>query len=503
MNILQRSLVCLSLTYMASAGLARAQELPRSTPEEQGISSSAILAFVEAADQQIDTMNSLMIVRHGKVVAEGWWAPYDAQSPHMLYSLSKSFTSTAVGLAMAEGKLSLDDTVLSFFPDDAPAEPSNNLKAMRVRDLLRMATGHQAEPNLNTSDAAWTRTFLAQPVPFKPGTHFMYNTPATYMLSAIVQKVTGQTTLDYLRPRLFDPLGIKNPTWGTSPQGVSLGGYGLNIRTEDIARFGQLYLQKGEWQGKQLLPATWVQAATSLQVANGSNPKSDWDQGYGYQFWRSLNGAYRGDGAFGQYCLVLPEQDTVIAITSGCRDMQAVLNLVWEKLLPAMQTGPLPSADSAGETLKKTLAGLSVRVPAGALSSPWAEKASGKRYTLPANAQKLESVSLNFTSDGATVLLKRADGEEKLECGAGAWRKSRAVLANGRMPVAVDQPVAAAGAWTSENTYTVKFCPYETPFYRTYNFQFEGDKVTVSAESNVGFGPNKMPSLTGTLEPAK
>ena len=157
------------------------------------------------------------------------------------------------------------------------------------------------------------------------------------MLSAIVQKATGMTVLDYLRPRLFEPLGIEHPTWETSPQGISAGGFGLSIRTEDIARFGQLYLQKGNWQGKQLVPAAWVEAATARQTSNGSNPKSDWDQGYGYQFWRCRHGAYRGDGAFGQYCIVLPEQDAVIAITSGVKDMQAVLNLVWDKLLPAMK----------------------------------------------------------------------------------------------------------------------------------------------------------------------
>ena len=230
--------------------------------------------------------------------------------------------------------------MLKFFPEDAPAEPSNNLKAMRVSDLLRMSTGHQTEPP-RTPDQPWTKTFLAHPVPFKPGTHFLYNTSATYMLSAIVQKATGMTVLDYLRPRLFEPLGIEHPTWETSPQGISTGGYGLSIRTEDIARFGQLYLQKGKWQGKQLVPEAWVEAATARQTSNGSNPKSDWDQGYGYQFWRCRHGAYRGDGAFGQYCIVLPEQDAVIAITSGVKDMQAVLNLVWDKLLPAMKPSPL------------------------------------------------------------------------------------------------------------------------------------------------------------------
>jgi len=192
--------------------------LPRSTPEAQGISSAAVLAFVDEADQKIDHLHSFMLVRHGHVVAEGWWGPYDANTRHELYSLSKSFTSTAVGLAIADGKVSLDDPVLKFFPDDAPAEPSNNLKAMRVRDLLCMSTGHQIEPRLQAAKESWVKTFLAQPVPHKPGTHFLYNTAATYMQSAIVQKVTGQTVLDYLRPRLFEPLGIENPTWGTSPK---------------------------------------------------------------------------------------------------------------------------------------------------------------------------------------------------------------------------------------------------------------------------------------------
>ena len=194
------------------------------------------------------------------------------------------------------------DEVLKFFPDKAPEQPSKNLKEMRVRDLLCMSTGHEAEPKM-PPDGDWVKTFLAHPVPFKPGTHFRYNTPATFMQSAIVQKVTGQTVLEYLKPKLFDPLGIASPEWGANPQGITLGGYGLAARTEDIAKFGQLYLQKGQWQGKQLVPAAWVAQATARQTSNGSNPKSDWDQGYGYQFWRCRNGAFRGDGAKGQDAL--------------------------------------------------------------------------------------------------------------------------------------------------------------------------------------------------------
>ncbi|MEX2091277.1 MAG: serine hydrolase [Pirellulales bacterium] len=297
----------LALIVVCVTGLsAAAAELPRSTPEAEGISSATLLKFVDAADREIDTMNSFMLVRHGTVVAEGWWAPYAPEDRHMLYSLSKSFTSTAVGMAIAEGKLSLDDTVLSFFPDDAPAEPSEFLQAMRVRDLLTMSTGHHEADiqafSFTATDEPLTKKFLAMPVAHKPGTHFVYNTPATYMCSAIVQKVTGEKVLAYLQPRLFEPLGIGDPTWGESPDGVTLGGFGLSVRTEDIAKFGQLYLQKGRWQDRQLLSASWVEAATSREVSNGSNPASDWEQGYGYQFWRCRHGFFRGDGAFGQFC---------------------------------------------------------------------------------------------------------------------------------------------------------------------------------------------------------
>lgn len=360
---MKRSLLSWALALILLPGVtlfADDAALPRATPESQGVSSAGVRGFVDAADAKVNTMHSFMLVRHGKVVAECWWKPENAEKRHLMHSLSKSFTSTAVGLAVEDGKLSVDDPVLKFFPDDAPAEPSENLKAMRVRDLLTMSTGHETEARF-TEGETWVKTFLAHPVPHKPGTHFKYNTPATYMLSAIVQKVTGETVLDYLTPRLFKPLGIEAPEWGTSPQGITLGGFGLKIRTEDIAKFGQLYLQKGKWDDKQLVPTAWIEQATSKQVSNGSNPERDWDQGYGFQFWRCRHNAFRGDGANGQFCVVIPELDVVVAMTAETRDMQAQLNVVWDHLLSAIEKEPLAENAEELAKLKTLLEGLAVK----------------------------------------------------------------------------------------------------------------------------------------------
>ncbi len=473
--------------------------LPRSTPERQGVSSVRLLEFVDALDR-IDQIHSVMVVRHGSVIAEGWWAPYEAGSRHELYSLSKSFTSTAVGFAVAEGKLSVDDEVLKFFPEAAPAEPGANLRAMRLRDLLSMSTGHQDEPP-TSPDKVSPQSFLAHPVPHKPGTHFKYNTAATFMQSALVQKVTGQPVLEYLGPRLFEPLGMSGPTWDNSFQGINLGGYGLRVRTEDIAKLGQLYLQKGRWEGRQLLPAEWVEAATSRQVSNGSNPASDWDQGYGYQFWRCRHHAYRGDGAFGQYCIMLPDQDAVVAITSGVGDMQGVLNQVWDHLLPAFSARRLTANRSGDANLRARLQGLAVRTPDGRATSPKAGRALGQTYTFPANEQQLESLCVTPLADGGWLLNRTIAGTEtRLRCGHGRWLTDNGLLGaspRGALGQLRSEPLAGSAAWADDDTLVIKVCARETPFQTTFTLRFADGEVSVETKTNVGFARTQGVTLTG------
>lgn len=496
MNSLPRRCVVVLGVLASSLTMAWAAEskaLPRSAPEAQGVASGAILDFVNEAEAKIDALHSVMVVRHGKVIAEGWWAPYGAEEPHQMFSLSKSFTSTAVGMAAAEGKLSVDDPVLKFFPEEAPEKPSANLRAMRVRDLLTMSTGQHAEDFAGfsyTTEESVVKRFLALPVAHKPGTFFAYNTAATYMQSAIVQKLTGQSLLEYLRPRLFEPLGIENPMWEASKQGVSMGGFGLSIRTEDIAKFGQLYLQKGKWNGKQLVPAAWVETATARWMSNGSNPESDWEQGYGFQFWRCRYGVIRGDGAHGQFCIIIPELDAVVAITAGTRGLQGVLNVVWAKLLPALQakTSGVLAANAAMEgELRAKLAGLALATPAAVAGAvpAMAAAVSGKRYIFAKNPLALESVMLATVGDDprATEFVATIGGVElRVKVAGGAWVKGE--LDSG--PSA--GPVAVSGAWTAADTFTLDVVRYRTPFVARYRMKFsaDGESVTLETQPNVG-----------------
>lgn len=472
--------------------------LQTSTPEAQGISSTALLAFIDTLEQNIDGIHSVMLLRHGYRVGAGWWSPYAHDQPHMLFSVSKSFTSSAIGLAIAEGRLSLDDPVISFFPADAPTHVSNNLASMQVRHLLSMSSGHAVDtlsPFAERPSDNWISDILAQPVDHQPGTQFVYNSGASYLLSAIVQQVSGMRVLDYLQPRLFAPLGIDYASWETCPRGIDLGGWGLSITTKAIARFGQLYLQQGMWHGERLLPAAWVAEATACQVANGASADSDWEQGYAFQFWRCRHDAYRADGACGQFCVIMPAQDAVLAMTAGTDDTQTVLNIVWEQLLPAMQPTPLPENSLAHAQLQQKLAQLSLPSPQGQSSVAMAARVSGRTFVCEPNQQYAQSLMFNFNDAGAQITLQDSAGNQhQVVCGSKGWHKGATTMYTGTM-----QQVAASGAWTTPDTYTVQICFYHTPFCPTLSYRFADDQVLVDLRSNVAFGPPEPPQLVAHI----
>lgn len=336
--------------------------LPHAAPETQGVDPAGILGFLDAIDTQpAIELHSLMVIRHGHVVAEGWWAPYVEHRPHLLYSLSKSFTSTAAGLAVEEGLLDLDRTVLSYFPELDGDITDPRSRRMLVRHIAAMASGHRSETLERAIAADPTnpvRGFLLTPPEEEPGTVFAYNQPCTFTLGAIIQRASGQRLTDYLRPRLLDPLGIGEVGW-QGVGGIDMAFSGLHATTDAIARLGLLYLQRGMWEGRRLLPESWVDAATSLQVANPAESNPDWSQGYGFQFWMARHG-YRGDGAFGQFCIVLPEQDAVIVTTAQTHDMQGILDVVWEHLLPALDAPVGEPGSDAGRRLAERLTSLAL-----------------------------------------------------------------------------------------------------------------------------------------------
>ena len=473
------------------------QSLPRTTPEAEGIASDAIVAFLDALEEKKLELHSLMLLRRGNVLAEGWWTPYTPTSPHMLYSLSKSFLSTAAGLAISEGFFTLSDTVVSFFPDDLPATISENLAAMQVRHLLSMATGHAEDQTGNTRDAGdgnWVRAFLAQPVEHEPGTFFRYNSAATYMVSAILQKTTGVTALEFLRPRLLEPLGITDATWETDPRGISVGGWGLRIRTEEIARFGEMYRRRGFFAERQLVPADWVDSATRAEVSNGDPATdSDWAQGYGYQFWRSRHGAFRGDGAFGQFCVVMPQQEAVFVTTANVGDLQAVLNLVWDILLPAMApTAPLPANAEAQKQLAHRLSALSIPAPVGVKTSPLAATVSGRTYMFVDNEQGMVSLRLDFDAAAVTLTVEDRTESHTIVAGLGEWHAGSTTFLRRTIPQIVPdaaEPDTAIAVWSDDQTLTLRLCLIQTPFTPTLVCRFTDDShLQLSIQGRIGFG---------------
>ena len=472
--------------------------LSRSNPEVEGVSSEGINNFIEAVSKSKHELHSFMILRHGKVVSEGWWNPYRNDLKHTLYSCSKSFTATAIGFAVSERKLTVNDKVISFFPEDLPNQISSNLAELKIKDLLSMSVGHEKEPSniISTSDN-WVKEFLNTPIKYQPGTKFLYNSPATYMLSAIVQKVTGQRVIDYLKPRLFDPLGISGIDWEIDPKGINTGGWGLRLKTEDMAKFGQLFLQKGKWNGKQILPASWVEEASTMKILQDPNAtqsrkdSSDWLQGYCYQMWRCRNNGYRADGANGQFIIVLPDKDAVIAITAEAPDMQGEINLIWKHLLPAFEDKKLPSNPKLMASLKEKASSLYLPTLSRNVHSAMESNISGKNYSMIAGEKTFEGASFEFKNDICYLSLKTDSVTHRIPFGFGKWELSettkfgpylvaRAKANRVGLPIF---KVAGSYDWKDEKTLEMTLRYIESPHTETITCTFEDEKVSVDFQN--------------------
>jgi len=354
------------------------------------VNAAGVSAFIEATARRLSVEpHSLMVVKSGHVVAEGWWAPYTAQQPQLVYSVSKSFTATALGFAVDEGLVDLDATVLSYFPELDADITDPRARSMKVRHVAAMASGHLEETH-GAAELDETgniiRGFLRIPPDREPGTVFAYNQPCTIALAKIVQRTSGSTLLDYLRPRLFEPLGIADPMgWILDSEDLEIGYSGLHVTTEVLAKLGLLYLQDGVWAGRQVLPADWAALASAEHIATGpDDEKPDWSLGYGFQFWRSRSG-YRADGAFGQLIMVLPEQDAVIAITSQSPEQQALVDAVFEHLVPALTAGG--AGAEADQALATELAELTLPV----VTERGPARFAAARFT-PVDVAKVSSV---------------------------------------------------------------------------------------------------------------
>ncbi|MFI9797189.1 serine hydrolase domain-containing protein [Streptomyces sp. NPDC052302] len=425
--------------------------LPRSTPAASGVSSRSIAALLDRLEASPIQCHSLMVVRHGHVVAEGWWAPYSAERPHLLYSLTKSFTSVAVGLAIADGLLSVDDRVVDVLPEHVPDGISEQGRRITVHHLLSMTAGH---PTDSLADA-WelepddlVKGFLRLPFATPEGTRHVYDNSTTFLLARMVERVTGRALDDFLDDRLFKPMGVDHAEWDRVKSGAVFGFHGLHLITEAVAAFGELLLRGGSWDGRELVPREWVELATRRHVDcepfEEGTDNADFSCGYGYQFWRSRHG-FHGHGALGQQCVVVPSHDLVVAVTAE-GEAQALFDALWDCLLPGLD---LPGTDQDDEKLADRLRRLSLSPVPGSAGTPGSVSA-----VLDASADA------SALPDGTLVTVESTDGGwlvrfESLfdvEVGHGDWRESSPL----------GRPVVAAGAW-QDSTFVADLQVITTP----------------------------------------
>jgi len=485
--------LCILLALLPLLLAAQVGDLPRSAPAAEGVSTQAVINMMDSLMALPDCdIHHVMVLRHGRVIAEVHPAPFRAQDSHTLYSASKTFTSLAVGIAIDENLLRLDDRVLTFFPDKRPDTISDNLAAMTVRDLLMMAAGIKPDWTMRElEDKDWIKVWLAKACDEAPGTHFQYDSMCTFMLSAIVQRVTGRTLLDYLNQKLFGPMHITVADWESSPDGINTGGWGLRVQAETMAKLGLLLLNKGRWEGQQLVSADYIEDACSPHVfykgRKETDAPTDGNQGYGYQIWRcKWPGAIRADGAFGQYTVVVPQEDLVVVILGVIPNGHPELACIWNQLMPGVKSNePLQPEKKIQARLNQLCATASLLLPKGKRQTTKGEQIAGMIMQLDANQHGYKS--LTITVDGSLIITYNDGTQDLLSCGYGQWRYTQmrgfppySISAVNRMrDLRHDFVAASAYAWTSPATLEVRVHYVNWISGTTFTFDFDKSEVTM------------------------
>ncbi|MBL8642355.1 MAG: serine hydrolase [Rhodospirillaceae bacterium] len=475
---------------------AAADGLDRGGPGAAGVDAGAVEAFLDDVEAAGLELHSLMLHRHGRVVAEGWRWPYGPARLRVMHSYAKSVTACAIGLAIAEGHFGLSDKVVSFFPDKLPAVVSDNLAAMTVEDLLTMRTGHDGEtggPTWRGIKTSWITEFFKIPVVHQPGTTYVYTSAASYMLGAILAKTTRQTLHEYLKPRLFEPLGFEGETWDIGPDGFNPGGNGLTCRVSDALKVGILHAQNGLWQGRQLIPASWIAQATQTHAGGR----------YGYHWVTNWGGAYCALGMFVQMVMVFPAQGATLALTGAIDGSQLVMPFLEKHFPRTFHTGPLHN-DAADARLQARLATWR-DVPALASAAVDTARHSDKPYRVADNPLGVRDLRFDFTADRCVFHLTDSDGTHTVTAGLGAWIEGHTDMPGRDLHHGYHlrgATVVASAVWKDASTLEMTWIFAETAFRDTVLCRFNGSQVTLERRVNVNSAARAHPPLLGTLATA-
>ena len=493
------------------------KEFPRTSPESVGVPSRCIEALLDRFEEGWAEPHSIILMRHGKIFAEGWWAPYAPGLRHGLQSHTKTYASTAIGIACREGLLRLNDKVIDIFPEYTPDDPSENLQKLTIRDVLCMGCGMDV---MSGPSKDWIRDFLATPVVHEPGSVFMYNSMGSTLLAAIIKKVSGQSLHDYLKPRLFDKLGIdaENLRWAYMPDGTEIGGGGLWATTEDNLRLLKIYADGGLWEGERILDEDFVQQASTFQndnrPADDPNPsREDFTSGYGFQMWMcKYKSAYRADGAYGQYTIVVPEFDMIIAITEYALGPMSskTLQCLWDFLESLPEEDSLPEDEEAREHLKRRLQSLSLPAPKYSPRSPMQERIDGKTFRITEGYYAVNDNTSMVHIAGETPAPAVDSLRFRFETGR-CFLDTHSESGDFTMAIATDGSRAenflegmpsralCSGMWTTPDTFELNMRLVESAGPRVLAFHFDEKSVKIETVSPV-FGDRKAPEVLAKME---